>query len=102
MTVNFLNTTGGYVGYNEVMKNAAKENINIRVGCFCNPGGCTRANNLNDEQVEDYYNKKTSCHDSIDLIDGVPLGAVRISMGAYSTMDDVENFASFVKKYFVQ
>lgn len=102
IALNFLNETGGYVGYNEVMKNAAKENINIRVGCFCNPGACTAANNLNDDQVEQYYNKKTSCHDSIDIIDGIPLGAVRVSMGAYTTIEDVENFERFVQKYFVK
>jgi molybdenum cofactor sulfurtransferase len=101
VTVNFLNTTGGYVGYNEVMTAAAKEKINIRVGCFCNPGACTRATNLDDDQVEQYYNAKTSCHDSIDLIDGIPLGAVRISLGAYTTIGDVEAFARFVQKYFI-
>lgn len=102
VTLNFLNDKGGYVGYNEVMNNAAKENIQIRVGCFCNPGGCTKANGLNDDQVEEYYQNKTSCHDSIDLINGIPLGAVRISLGVYSTMEDVEAFTNFVKKYFVQ
>jgi molybdenum cofactor sulfurtransferase len=96
-----MNQKGGFVGYNEVMKAARDEAINIRVGCFCNPGACTRANNLNDDQVEAYYNKKTSCHDSIDIIDGVPLGAVRVSFGAYTTMEDVEIFAKFVEKYFV-
>jgi len=102
MTFNFLNSTGGFVGYNEVMKNAAAENINIRVGCFCNPGGCTVASNLNDEQVQEYYSKKTSCHDSIDIVNGVPLGAVRASIGAYTNMEDIEIFTSFVKKYFVE
>jgi molybdenum cofactor sulfurtransferase len=101
VTVNFLNNTGGYIGYNDVMTAAAKEKINIRVGCFCNPGACTRATNLNDDQVEQYYNAKTSCHDAIDLIDGIPLGAVRISLGAYTTIEDVEAFARFVKKYFI-
>ncbi|KAH0793456.1 molybdenum cofactor sulfurase [Histomonas meleagridis] len=101
ITLNFLNSTGGYIGYNEVMKNAAKENINIRVGCFCNPGGCTKANGLTDDEVEEYYKEKTSCHDSIDIVNGVPLGAVRISMGAYTSMEDVEAFTNFVEKYFV-
>ena len=102
IALNFLNNKGGYVGYNEVMKNAMNENIQIRVGCFCNPGACTRANGLNDDQVEEYYQNKTSCHDSIDLINGIPLGAVRVSLGAYSTMEDVEAFAAFVQKYFIQ
>ena len=102
VTLNFLNSTGGYIGYNEVMINAAKENINIRVGCFCNPGACTRANNLTDDQVEEYYNAKTSCHDSIDIIDGIPLGAVRVSVGAYTTIEDIEVFMNFVEKYFIE
>lgn len=101
VTLNSLNDKGGYIGYNEVMTSAAKENINIRVGCFCNPGACTRAININDDQVEEYYNNKSSCHDSIDIIDGVPLGAVRISLGAYTTLEDIEIFARFVEKYFV-
>jgi molybdenum cofactor sulfurtransferase len=101
VTLNFLTDQGAFVGYNEVMKAAAAEKINIRVGCFCNPGACTRANNLNDDQVEEYYNKKTSCHDSIDIIDGVPLGAVRVSLGTYTTMEDIEAFLAFVSKYFV-
>ena len=102
VTINILNSTGGYVGYNHVMKYAAKENINVRVGCFCNPGACISAAGLHDDQVEQYYGKKTSCHDSIDIIDGIPLGAVRISLGAYTTMEDVEKFASFIEKYFVE
>jgi molybdenum cofactor sulfurtransferase len=102
VTLNFLDPTGGFVGYNEVMKAAAAEQINIRVGCFCNPGACTRANNLDDDQVEEYYNKKTSCHDSIDIINGVPLGAVRVSLGVYTTIEDIEAFVDFVNKYFVK
>ena len=102
VTINILNSTGGYVGYNNVMKHAAAENINIRVGCFCNPGSCISAAGLQDDQVEDYYGKKTSCHDSIDIINGVPLGAVRISLGPYTTMEDIETFDQFVRKYYVE
>ena len=102
LTVNFLNETGGFVGYNEVMKHASAENINVRVGCFCNPGACINAAGLEDDQVQEYYGKKTSCHDNIDIVNGVPLGAVRISMGAYTNMEDVEAFEAFAKKYFVK
>ena len=101
VTVNFLNETGGFIGYNEVMKHASEENINVRVGCFCNPGACISAAGLEDDQVQEYYGKKTSCHDSIDIVNGIPLGAVRISMGAYSTMEDIEAMEALAKKYFV-
>ena len=100
--INILNSTGGFVGYNNVMKHASAENINVRVGCFCNPGACISAAGLQDDQVEEYYGKKTSCHDSIDIINGIPLGAVRISLGPYTTMDDVEKFEQFIRKYYVE
>lgn len=101
LAVNFLNQTGGFVGYNEVMKKSAKANINLRVGCFCNPGACTAAAGLQDDQVMQYFSKKTSCHDAIDIVDGVPLGAVRISLGAYTTIEDVVKMEQFVIDNFV-
>lgn len=102
ISLNIMNSTGSYIGYNEVMNLAAKENINIRAGCHCNPGACTKANGLSDDQVEEYYKGKSSCHDSIDIVNGIPLGAVRISLGAYSTMDDVEAITRFIEKNFVE
>lgn len=102
ISLNILDSKGNYVGYNNVMQKAAKENINIRAGCHCNPGACTKINGLTDDQVEEYYKGKSSCHDSIDVVNGIPLGALRISLGAYSTMEDVEAFTRFVEKYFVE
>lgn len=102
VTVNFLHANGTFVGYNTVMKRLAAADINVRTGCFCNPGACTRAAGLVDAQVEAYFRKKTSCHDSIDIVEGVPLGAVRISPGMYTAMEDIEIFEQFVLNNFVE
>lgn len=56
---------------------------------------------LNDDQIEQYYTSKTSCHDSIDIINGIPLGAVRASVGAYTTISDILTFVDVVNKTFV-
>lgn len=102
LAVNFLNSTGSFIGYNVVMRKASKENINLRVGCFCNPGACIAAAGLHDDQVQQYYSKKTSCHDAIDIVDGVPLGAVRISLGAYTAIEDIVKMEKFVVDNFAE
>lgn len=101
ITFNLMNETGGWIGYNDVMEASKAENVQLRVGCFCNPGACTAANGLSDDQVEEYYNRKTSCHDGLDIINGVPLGAVRLGLGQFTSMEDIEKFDAFVHKYFV-
>lgn len=57
--------------------------IELRTGCFCNQGACNEYLNLN----RDVHNSETSkkCGDDMDLIDGKPLGACRISFGRTST-----------------
>ena len=42
------------------------------------------------------------CGDSLDLIDGVPTGSVRISFGYMSTLEDVRRFMEFITHCFVE
>lgn len=42
------------------------------------------------------------CGDNMDLIDGRPTGAVRVSFGYMSTWQDAEAFVCFIQKCFVQ
>ena len=42
------------------------------------------------------------CGDTMDIIDGLPTGSVRISFGYMSTMDDARTFVDFVMSTFVK
>jgi hypothetical protein len=42
-----------------------------------------------------------TCGDSMDVIDGRPMGSVRISFGFSSTLEDCHTFLGFVKECFV-
>jgi len=42
------------------------------------------------------------CGDDRDVINGKPVGSVRASLGAMSTIDDVLALIDFVKTYFVE
>lgn len=46
-----------YVGHAEVEKIAGLENIQLRTGCFCNPGACQAALGLTDDDVREHLER---------------------------------------------
>ena len=42
------------------------------------------------------------CGDAVDIIDGRPTGAVRVSFGYMSTFDDVKKLVDFIKECFCE
>lgn len=46
-----------YVGHAEVEKIASLENIQLRTGCFCNPGACQAALGLSDDNVREHLER---------------------------------------------
>lgn len=53
IAMGFLRPGGGHVGHAEVEKIAGLENIQLRTGCFCNPGACQAALGLSDADVRE-------------------------------------------------
>ena len=103
VTLNVFRSDGSAVGYNEVAKLAALHNppIQFRTGCFCNPGACQRALDLDNHQaIENYETNGHVCGDHIDLANGMPTGAVRISFGKDSIWEDLDAFVQFLKTTF--
>lgn len=104
LAMNILRDDGSVVGYNEVSKLAAlhKPAIQFRTGCFCNPGACQEALNLSDDKlINNFEVAGHVCGDHIDLINGQPTGAIRISFGKDSLWEDLDEFVLFVAKTFV-
>ena len=48
---------GQYVGHAEVENIAGLENIQLRTGCFCNPGACQAALGLTDDDVREHLER---------------------------------------------
>ena len=42
------------------------------------------------------------CGDTMDVIDGLPTGSIRVSFGYMSTMDDAKSFIDFITNTFVK
>lgn len=101
VNMNFLRSTGEFIGYREVEKLASLCNINLRAGCFCNPGGCQSFLGLTSKDIKENYESGHVCWDDkgikfyfpnlhIDLIQGRPTGSIRVSFGYMSTVKDAD------------
>jgi len=101
---NVIRNDGSVVGYNEVSKLASlhRPPIQFRTGCFCNPGACQGALGLTDQQVIENFEKNGHvCGDHIDVVNGLPTGAVRVSFGKDSIWEDLDAVVTFVERTFV-
>ncbi|XP_014203727.1 molybdenum cofactor sulfurase 3 [Copidosoma floridanum] len=101
VSFNLLRANGDYVGYMEVSNIAALHKIHLRTGCFCNPGTCQRHLGLTDRQILKNYDTGFTCGGTSDLINGIPTGAVRISFGYMSTVEDAKIIIKMIKQCFV-
>ncbi|RNA25421.1 molybdenum cofactor sulfurase [Brachionus plicatilis] len=102
---NLKNSSGKYIGYNLVNSLAQENRIHLRTGCFCNIGACQLfLTHLKDSKdfLENFEEHGHKCGDYIDLIDGKPTGAIRISFGYASTKCDIDYFLKFLQDNFVE
>ncbi|GFH55160.1 hypothetical protein CTEN210_11636 [Chaetoceros tenuissimus] len=104
LSFNIVRSDGSYVGYNEVTKLAAlyKYPMQLRGGCFCNVGACHDALGIDENEAKENHLKTGKvCGDHLDVIDGKPTGAIRLSLGKDSIWEDVDTLITFIEKTFV-
>lgn len=90
ITFNILHEDGSYVGFAEVACIAAVFNVQLRTGCFCNPGACQNHLKLSNEDIRKQFLAGHICSDYNDLIDGIPTGAVRMSFGYMTRKEEAD------------
>ncbi|KAJ1996310.1 hypothetical protein GGI26_000017 [Coemansia sp. RSA 1358] len=89
-----------FVGYVEVERLAVMFGIALRSGRFCNPGAAQRWLELDSDDIVRFSSLGFVCGDDHDLVNGRPLGALRISFGAMTSKLDVDLFADFLVRHF--
>ena len=99
---NLRNETGGWVSNAEVEKLAAIKNFHLRTGGLCNPGGVASSLGLAPWEMHENFSAGQRCGNENDIMRGKPTGMVRVSLGAMSTLNDVDSFVAFVREFFVQ
>ncbi|KAL8673462.1 MAG: hypothetical protein Q9168_002129 [Polycauliona sp. 1 TL-2023] len=90
-----------WVSNAEVEKLAAIRNIQFRTGGLCNPGGIASFLGLKPQDVKRNYLAGQRCGNENDIHGGKPTGAIRLSLGAMSNMQDITALLRFVQEFFV-
>jgi molybdenum cofactor sulfurtransferase len=98
---NLKDSRGKYISISEVEKLGIVKSIQFRTGGLCNPGGIGSHLGLSSEELRQNYDAGQRCGGEIDIINGKPTGAIRLSFGAMSGMNDVTAFLDFIKEFYV-
>jgi molybdenum cofactor sulfurtransferase len=98
---NIRNAQGGWVTNSEVEKLASIRNVQIRTGGLCNPGGISSSLHLEPWEMKRNFSAGQRCGNENDIMHGKPTGMVRLSLGAMTTLRDVDSFLDFMEEFFV-
>ncbi|KAI1504308.1 PLP-dependent transferase [Biscogniauxia marginata] len=91
---------GAWVSLAEFEKLAILKQFHIRTGGLCNPGGIASALGLQPWEIRRNFSAGFRCGNDNDVISGKPTGVIRVSLGAMSTVSDVDKFISFIDEFY--
>jgi molybdenum cofactor sulfurtransferase len=94
---------GTYIRHSVIEQLANDKGIYLRAGGLCNPGGTATYLKIKPWQYKRAWSAGYRCGNSgpLEIVNGKPLGVVRASLGAMSTMDDVDSLINFLFGAFV-
>lgn len=93
---NLSDRAGNWIRKSDVEQLAIANSIQLRTGGVCNPGGIADSLNLSPTEMKDNYAEGLRCGNEVDILNGKPTGVVRVSLGAMTTLQDVDHFLSFL------
>ncbi|KAK3906815.1 pyridoxal phosphate-dependent transferase [Staphylotrichum tortipilum] len=97
---NIRNSVGAWVSLTEVDKLATLKHFHLRTGGVCNPGGIASALGLEPWEMRQNFSSGFRCGTENDILAGKPTGVVRASLGAMSSIADVDSFVGFVSEFY--
>lgn len=99
---NLLNSHGSWVSNTEFEKLATIRKFHVRTGGVCNPGGVAACLNLEPWEMRSNFSSGFKCGNETDIYAGKITGVIRASIGAMSTLSDVEAFVAFIREFYVE
>ena len=90
-----------WISITEFEKLTSLRNIEIRSGGLCNPGGIASALSLEPWEMRRNFSAGHRCGGESDIIGGKPTGVIRASLGAMSTLQDINALSDFIQEFFV-
>ncbi len=102
LAFNFLQPDGQIVDPRLVERLANRERISLRTGCFCNPGAGEVSLGLSKPELEACFVQapsRMSYDDFRHCLVGKGSGAVRVSLGLASNIEDVRAMGAFARQF---
>lgn len=93
---NLQSYDGKWIRKSHVEQLAIVNNLQLRTGGVCNPGGISKYLNLSPGEMRDAFAEGLRCGSGIDELHGKPTAIIRASLGAMSTLDDVARLVRFI------
>jgi selenocysteine lyase/cysteine desulfurase len=90
---NLLDPHGAVIDYEHVLERAARADISLRGGCFCNPGAAEHAFGYTTEELSSGLERcrEPFSHAALrECLNGKPVGALRASLGYGSAPRDID------------
>ncbi|KAI0175538.1 PLP-dependent transferase [Hypoxylon sp. FL1284] len=97
---NLQNHLGSWISLVEFEKLAVLKQYHVRTGGVCNPGGIASSLELEPWEMKRNFSAGFRCGTENDIIGGKPTGIIRLSLGAMSTVSDVDKFVAFVAEFY--
>lgn len=100
VSCNIRNASGAWISPSDFEKLATLKDFHVRTGGVCSPGGIAAALDLQPWEIRRNFSSGFRCGTDQDVIAGKPTGVVRVSLGAMSTVSDVDRFIAFVDEFY--
>ena len=101
---NVLDRAGRVIPFSCVEARARDDGVSLRGGCFCNPGASESAFEFRTDETARCLDHISDTGFSIERLaeclgPGVPVGAVRVSIGLPTNMEDVDRVLAVIQSY---
>ncbi|KAL3480908.1 pyridoxal phosphate-dependent transferase [Aspergillus californicus] len=101
IALSVLDPSGNIHGYADVERLADKDKIYLRSGSVCNPGGMAYLGWGRMEDMKAAWQAGHRCSNPIQEVSGQTTGVVRVSLGAMSTMADIDKFVDWLSRSYI-
>lgn len=103
VTFNVKKSDGSWRSGFEVGALLRANDIHVRTGSLCNPAGMASALGLSASDLRAAFDSGFRCNQPGDDVRGdIPYGMIRATLGAMSTLRDVETLVDFVEKHLAE
>ncbi|OHT14785.1 hypothetical protein TRFO_03078 [Tritrichomonas foetus] len=98
LTFNILTNEKEYISDKYVVRKAYNKSILIEYGCHSFPFSCSHHIGINENDIYKFYSQKNNDNAVSDMVNRKPIGAIRVSIGWYNTIDDINHLIELIKE----